>query len=316
MRRQTLLVSIACLLFLVALPGTAYADLAVIPSKVEIFIAPGESYETSVTVLNNGDTPMQIDVASWDFARDSSGKAYAVDARDAEAFHACGAWLEISFGENPIVQPGENRRVSIMINAPETTDYGTYCTYVQVLGTPTEVAPGSTPTVLQMNALLLAIVYPPGAEGQTLDQVDELVREAILRELQVPPTNFGEAVPVRASIANNGNIHLNMEGYVDILKGATVIARLPIGECTLLPEDSLDVERIWTDTPAFGRFTARFWADAGLEKPFVAEREFWIISPWLIAAASGVLVIGMVGIAHSLLRIHRSPADPRDEMIQ
>lgn len=283
---------LGALALLAALPcGTAFADIGMVPSKVELFIAPGERYTAEVVVVNSGAEPVHIDVAPWDFARDGTGKAHPISTADAGTFHACGSWLEIDFGDDPILEPGENRKVAITVNAPADAGFGTYCTYVQVLGTPAEIVPGTTPTVMQMNALLLAVVYPPGGEGKALDKIDELVLAAVLDQVDTPQAGLKRPVLVRASMTNKGNVHLNLDGYVDILAGDEVKAHLPIAEVTLLPDSTLAIERAWDDPPLFGKFTARFYGNAGLESPFVGEHTFWVISAPFVASAAAVLVL-------------------------
>lgn len=290
-KRVVVVLLAACAVALSVGVPEAFADIAVVPSKLEVFVAPGETLESSTTVVNNGDAPMRIDVRPWDFARDEQGLAQAIDPADAATFHACGGWMALDFGQDPVLQPGESRKLMIRTAVPADAEYGTYCTYLRLVATPTEAEQGAAPTALQVNALYLAIIYPPDARGQRFDQVEALVRQAVLETLEVPKASFGKPVVIQARLNNTGNVHINMEGYVDILEDGVVKQRLPIGECTMLPESPFSISRKWEDVGWFGHYVARFYADAGLEKPFMAERDFWILSPSFLGAVGGGVLL-------------------------
>jgi len=280
--------------------GPAWAGMGIAPSKIELCLAPGTSQEVGITVANTNPNPAEVKLSVWDFARDERGMAYPIGPEDVETFRGCGSWVVLP-PESIVVDAGGSGTMAFTVEVPGDAHFGTYYTYVKAFGTPILKKKGSIGINFDMNALLLVTVCPEGTENiegtksiegiSGSEPIPILRRSAHLKSFSVKRTNFTNPILFTTELENTGNVHLNFTGKIEIMKRKIVVDTIPIKECTLLPKSTFPITKAWEKPPLFGKFTAKFTGDAGLDKPFTSQREFWVISQKLIFGGAGALLL-------------------------
>lgn len=271
--------------------------MGVTPSKIRLVVPLGVSVATEVNVINAAPIAMEVRLSSWDFALDEKGMPCPVDPKNIETFRrGCSDW--VSFPSEAVkVGPNTTGPAELIVKPPGDAELGTYYCYVQFVGTPATSEEGTVGIAYRLNALLLVTVVPEGTGGIEepgnfdFSSVPVLKRSAQLKSFSVKRINFTNPVSFTAKIENTGNVYLDLEGKIDLVKGKAVVESIPIKGRTLLPMCTATLNRAWEKPPLFGKFTAKFTGDAGLDKPFTSQKEFWVISQKLIFGGAGALLL-------------------------
>jgi len=264
----------------------ALAGMGVAPSKIQLTINPGSQGQTELYIMNDSGNKLEVALSVWDFARDRHGRPFPVYPEEVETFRGCGNW--VTFHPKILnLNPGQTGKVQIKAEVPSNVDLGTYYTYIQVLGTPL----GTRDNVFiksQINALLLVTAGLPG-------DMTYIKRALYARGITVKHINYSEPVWLTPTIENKGNYHANLEGNILIRQDKKVIEKIPVKECTLLPKDTLQINKAWEDPPLLGKFTAQFIGKIqGLDKVIAAKSTFWVISGKLVTAVVSALTIMLI----------------------
>ena len=298
MKRLPIVFVVASMLVLAG-ATSAFAAVVVTPSKIEITLAPGAQGSFDIAVIDKGGAPLNVKAAAWDFARDENGRARPVTTAEAAMFYGCASWLEATEA-TLVAEPGKKATIHVKVRAPAGVKVGTYHCYVRALAQPQEgEGAGGLPISYDFSALVLLTVAPRGSVGVPISDVPQLKRAAKVLPPDVRRFVFTSPVSLRATLVNTGNVHVNVKGHFEVLNAGHRVARLPTHVFTLLPGDRYPVKDDWSQTPVFGRMTARFVMEEGLEKPATAEQPFiFISSVALIAAGSslGVVLAGASGV--------------------
>jgi hypothetical protein len=288
-------------LTLLALPQAAHAAIGLNPSKIELFMEAGETEEFVVTVSSDSPSAYITDVHIWDFARDESGQPVPIDPEDAEEFHGGSAWVQPVTEAPQGLPPEGSSRFEFAVTVPEDAEDGTRFCYVTFTSVPVQESEESdepaveitAPLSYALSALLLVTVGEPAATVSA----PTLARAVTVEDLGIETFNLDSEVPIRAAIRNDGNVHMNLSqgSGVQIWRGDMLVDQIAFSEFTLLPEDTLAIPAAWEADSSFGRYTARFVGDVGLEEPVVAEQTFYVISwPWLVALGAAAILVPLL----------------------
>ncbi len=294
-RVKVLITFVLILSVLLAWSAPAKAGMAVVPSKIEISLPPGGQQDVDIDVFSDCKNPLKVQAKSWDFARDEKGNPYPIKPEDVKTFRGCGGWLNF-LNRSVTVAPNQTGTVRFTVKVPGDVRLGTYYTYVALRGVP-DIAPKkgvSMPVGYTINALLLVTVGGEQTSEQNSPPI--LKRSASLKHFSVNTVNFHNPVPMLLEIENKGNVHLNLKGTIEIWKDKYKGEAIPVQEFTLLPESTLKIPASWEKPPLFGKFTAKFKGDVGLEKPLIAEEAFWVINQKILVGTAGTLVF-LLGLA-------------------
>jgi hypothetical protein len=259
------------------------AGMAVAPCKIQLVMQPGDKQETEFYILNDSRNKLRVALSTWDFARDRQGRPFPIRPEELKTFRGCGSW--VAFHSRALtLDPGQTEKAQIGIEVPPNPGFGSYYTYIQVLGTPLGVK-GDVLVKSKINALLLVTIGLPS-------DIAYLERAMQVRGLKVKPVNFSGPVSLAPIVENKGNYHLNLEGNIQIKQGKKVIKKIPVKECTLLPKDKLQINKVWEDPPPLGKFTAQFSVKSpGLDKVLTAQTNFWVVSRNFIIAVSATVAL-------------------------
>lgn len=286
MRLKSIVIIVFTAAFFMTQNNLTMAGMGVAPSKIQLTIDPGSQGQTELYIMNDSGNKLEVALSVWDFARDRNGRPFPVYPEEVKTFRGCGNW--VTFHPKILnLNPGQTSKVQIKVEVPANADLGTYYTYVQVRGTPL----GTQDNVFiksQINALLLVTAGLPG-------DVTYIKRALYAPGIKVKRINYSEPVGLTPTIENKGNYHANLEGNILIRQGKKVIEKIPVKECTLLPKDTLQINKNWEDPPLLGKFTAHFIGKIqGLDKVVAAKSTFWVISGKLVTTVASALAIMLI----------------------
>ncbi len=259
------------------------ARLAVGPAVVEQALAPGGRATTSVTVTNAGPTPVSVRL-SEPALQPTSGRGRRASPR----LRHVGV---VSVEPHAVsLTPGEQRAVSLGLEAPSDAEPGGHYTTVFFTAVPppsqnTRVAP-------RVGAIVLLDVH-----GH--------VQRRLVADGPVQTTvPLGRPDQYHVRIHNVGNTHVLPTGAIVVrnLRGRTV-ARLRLRGELLLPGTTQEARVRWDRRWPAGRYAARAEVDYGPTHITVASERavFWAL-PW--PAVPAALVLG--GALHAVLLVTRS----------
>ena len=104
--------------------GGGTATLGISPPSVSLGqLQPGETKSFTIVVLNEGDTPINVDVSLLDFARDENGKLTFLEP-GGDYYFAMSSWIRISGESTFSVAPSEQRKVDFVLTVPQYFEPG------------------------------------------------------------------------------------------------------------------------------------------------------------------------------------------------
>ncbi len=276
-------------------PADGYAQgLEVFPSKVEMIVQPGEEATVSIECVNNSDVKMQLSYLVWDFARDERGTAVPIAKDDSSRFRGAANWLTLS-KKLPALPANSSRKIDVVINVPNGIESGTHYTYLRLKGTPEKPKiPGGVTVRYALDVLFLPMVVKKTHAEQPVLQTKAHMAGFEPKNM----LNTGVPIPFTAKIRNDGNVHLNFEGVLEVWQGKTKLRSMPVKR-TLLPDTVAGFELGMEDIPYFGRYKAVFKGEAFLSKThekiaLSGKTRFWYVPLNLIYAALGLLSVVLV----------------------
>ncbi len=300
-RRYIVAIAVWFVLLTISSPGLAAKTPAVVspsealsesmivtPTKVEEIIRPGQESSVSVEITNDSSQELKITFSAWDFARDNKGGIYRISEKDASRFRGAAKWL--SYPARPItLKAREKRKVNINIKAPTDSSPGSHATYLRVLGTPPKDSSGNITVRYAINALFLPIVLE-----KTHGRIPTLKTTIRLKKFS-SNGYFHTILPfnLTAMVRNEGNIHQNFDGKIEVWQGKVKLSSMPLKQ-TLLPEQNASMVAPVKEIPYFGKFRAKFIGVAFLAKSYkkqaiTGQITFWYVPRTLLYSVAGVI---------------------------
>ncbi|MDP1809710.1 MAG: hypothetical protein Q8L35_09295, partial [Actinomycetota bacterium] len=264
--------------------------MKVSPSKFEVMVKRGQEVIAPLVIRNESPSPLKITLQAWDFARDENGVPYQISKKDVAKFRGAAAWLR--FSKKPVIVKSHDQvEVPVKVRAPKKASPGTHATYLQVVGKPVLGKRQNIKVQYVVNALFLPIFV-----GEAHSRLPTLKTKLKLVDFSVGQ-KFATVLPLslRAEVRNDGNIHQNLEGAVEIWQGKTKLKTVPV-EQTLLPGSTSHILAAVDDLPYLGRFTAKFKGSAFLAKNYKQQKlearlNFIYIPKNIFYAAAGLLLL-------------------------
>lgn len=265
-------------------PGTAETGmLTVSPDRWEDDVEPGKTTTFHLSLTNRTGQDAELELVPTDVAPSDTGLVRATDR--AEAFGA-GNWVEPEVRTLSLDNMHEVTlavRVTPPLQAPVGSNFGGL---LAILKSKESRKTGSAQVGFEMRALVQ--IYPR-VPGQISRQVKVTAAE-IADSFVFTGNRF---VSYEVEFANEGNVNEYVSGQVLVrsMFGNTV-RTLNIRDMLILRGDRRRARVLWTNPPAFGRFTAetRIESSSGtLAKKFPAV----VILPpwWWFALAAGALLV-------------------------
>jgi len=267
-------------LLLICLPlASAHAqfDVSLSPLLVEIDIAPGAKKSASF-YLTNENTLNSVDlvVYTMDLVQSEQGSYRVADKGESE--FSCADWMKID-DTSFTLGPRESKQVNVTVAAPRNVFGGRYGAVVF------EVVPETAPSGERFGSVTYHFRMPAFVEV-TIKRFGGLVRKAEISDFSVEPASTGalegrmgkEALRFRASVKNEGNIHVTGRGTLIIKneEGRTK-RRVPLGSGRgiVLPGAALNFQSLLQKPPP-GEYTARAMINFGGMAPAIAEVPFTV----------------------------------------
>lgn len=179
---------------LAAIGGTAHAQISITPTRV-IVTAPHRSGE--VLVVNPVDQPLVVTTrVMFMVMRNDSTGAVAYDSVPRGDARSCAEWVQV-FPRKFTIEPGEKRKVRVLIASPDSIADGEYMARIEFAGLPVErpvTADADTaairPKISVRLALNIPVVYRKGAltAGIEMDVVGARVDSLLRVSLGLRPT--------------------------------------------------------------------------------------------------------------------------------
>ena len=271
-------------------------SFTITPTLFEMSAAPGQSWNSSVKVVNDNDFPITVYAKTQNFVpQGERGQGVFIPDTAAEGSEATlAAWMEVP-SEAITIPSGETVSVPVTISVPDDAPPGGHYAAV-LIGTQPPEQRGDTAvrTAQVISSLFLVRIAGDIEEAGTIRSF-----AGTTNITQTPSMDFS------LRFENQGNVHLRPQGEIQITnmwgKERGVI---PINHKThfgnVLPESireftfSWEGESVWLD---FGRYTAQATLGYGVNsRQFVTRTDhFWFIPlrPILITLV-GIVLFGFL----------------------
>jgi hypothetical protein len=245
-------------------------------------IAAGASVTDGIVVTNKRDVPLAVRIYGADMIA-AEGGALAPAQRSAPK-QQTGAWLRISRDELTLA-PHASETVPFELTVPNGIPARSYPGAV-VVSTVTGTADGGfnveTRAALMVDLRVQGDLRPAGAV--TLDARRD-----------------GNEVRFDVPVRNTGNVLYTVEGRVDIYRGHTRVATVPLGpsDIYVIPGGTAELRAVW-EQPALGRLravaTVRAVVDGHGPLELVSRPATLTIVPWRLAASTTVAAAALIGV--------------------
>jgi P pilus assembly chaperone PapD len=195
-RRFTLVLSIALAMAVagslgVAPPTAASVGVGVTPSLLELAAPPGGTGKAELVVSSTGDQPTEVTVT-------------AESLEDTATTNTAVAWLKVS-PANFLLAPGKEQKVTVSIDLPDDLESGGYYAAVAVTTGAADRGATGTAVAAQVRVPFLFTVQGAG----------DLTRSALIERF-APVLEVDGRIGFRALVRNNGNVHIQAQGNVEI----------------------------------------------------------------------------------------------------
>ena len=280
---------------------TGGTSIRLTPVSNVLQISSNSVYEDSLTVTNDGDSPIRVETyaAPYSYVYSSEEDQYKLGFNTENNFTQISRWITFKdstgkYVERPefTVEPGASLEVFYRITTPNNIPAGgqyavifahTLTSSISASGIRTEASPG-------------LIVYGRSTEG-------EAVISAEISNLEIgrgvtDDNNTRNNIYAKAKVKNVGNVDFNAVGT---LKAEPIIGfssyETPAnrGKASIIPEAELVVSDEWEETPGFGIYKVTWTENAG-ESEEVTEKIIFLVSPVVIIITIILLTILIVWI--------------------
>jgi len=188
--------------------GSDRMSLAVTPPLFQTSVVPGQSWSSSVRIINSNPYPLEIYATPVNFsarAEDGTPRFSPLVVEDGEAIGAAG-WLRVNRG--PYLVPAEDSlRIDFTVAVPETAPPGGH--YAAILVGTEPVGGASDGSVIRVSSLVTSLLLLR-VEGDILEsgRIREFRTDS--KMYQRPEARF------LLRFENQGNVHLRPRGVIEI----------------------------------------------------------------------------------------------------
>lgn len=275
-------------------------SISLMPVSKILQISSNSTYEDIMTVNNDGDSPMKIEVyaAPYSYVYSESEDSYKLGFNSDTNYTQMARWITFkNTGGDWVtkstydIAPKNSVEVNYRITTPESIPGGgqyavifahTLSSSTNTSGIRTEASPGM-------------VVYGRSSEGET-------IVKPIISDLKIEFTESKEAsgksvFRASAKVKNEGNVDFNAIGTmkIDNLFGGTIYETPQTsGRLSVIPEAELTVSDEWTEPPFFGVYKASWTVKVGDEIETI-EKIVFVNFAWFLVLSIILLTIIVVG---------------------
>ena len=270
--------------------------LTVIPPKQEVLVNPGESLNTSVKFLNQGDFPVTGTLSVLDFiVTDDNGTPVFLDnpqvvgTTTIAAKYSAAKWITIP-QSTATIEPKGNIAVPITINVPGGAAAGGR--YAAVLFQPAGSLTLGNPTSAQeipVEVRLASLIY--------IRVSGPITESASVIKFQMPSFLEYGPIGIATQILNQGNYHITPVGTITLKNiFGQVVAKSTLEAKNIFPGTSRSYTNELGPKLMIGKFTATLTATYGDEGKTLTSTAVVVVFPWKVALA---IVLALIIIALS-----------------
>ena len=280
-------------------------SISLMPVSKILQISSASVYEDTMTVSNDGDNPMKIEVyaAPYSYVYSENEDAYKLGFNSDNNFTQIARWISFkddsgnwvkkaNFDIAPKSSAEINYRISTPDNIPGGGQYAVIFAHtlngsVGASGIRTEASPGM-------------VVYGRSSEGEVV--VNPVISDLKIESETTKDTR--QSFQATAKVKNDGNVDFNAVGVLKIqgLFGDTVYETpQSSGRISVIPEAELVVSDAWTDLPFFGIYRATWTVTVG-ESSETVEKVLFINFVWVLILSIILLTIVVIW---SIIRVRR-----------
>lgn len=281
------------------------------PPLFQLTIGPGESWASSIKVVNNNPYDIVLYASTMDFSsagEEGQGKLIPVIEGDGEGKNTLGEWIEVS--KDPFTVPRETSyhipfSVQIPADAPPGGHYAAL-----LVGTAPLYATTTGPTI-RVSSLISSLFFVR-IKGDIIEQgsID------VFRPNRRVYFHANPEVTFSLKFRNSGNVHVRPQGDVRVENmWGKEVAVLPLNQNThfgnVLPESTRTYEMLWQGDSVWniGLHRATITLTFGEDGHQNMDRTtyFWVIPLKGLLIILGIAAVVIGGIAFLVRRyIHRS----------
>ncbi|MGB4593083.1 MAG: hypothetical protein WBI63_04815 [Coriobacteriia bacterium] len=301
---RSVLCALAVCLLVAVLPGTAVAEktLSLTATSFDFNVAAGQQVSGTLSVINDGDEPMNVLIYAMNQVVDDSGKVdYKAPAMTGPASErGAAAWVTVKVpadarmvGNVPYVEtrPGDTFPVEFSVKVPADAPPGDHQIVLFFeIGDDSQPSGQSTAKVSGRLGARVSL----RVQGDIVERIS--VEPFVVRQFVI-----GRLLPYTFRVNNGGNVDKTVTATLDLMDSSdrATMTSVPVSHTVVYAGSSLEFSDVVTTSVAPGRYTLRLTtdysretsgADSGVSEQIVKERAVWIIPLWL--AVVPVLVIG------------------------
>jgi len=285
-------------------------SITLTPPLFRLSLSPGESWPSSVKLVNVNDYDLTVYAITMDFT-DKGGKGtpeFFPPSEDPNSPHSLGSWITVPTG--PVIVPrGTTKDIPFSVHVPEGAEPGGHYGAIQVGTVPREERGASGVSVGSQVASLF-FIRVAGA----------VTEAAAIRDFFSTSKYVGSADQnFVLSVENTGNVHIQPQGEILIknmwgkVRGSVAINK-ETNFGNVLPNSSRTFEFLWDGEENLfdiGLYTAEVTVAYGEDarQSLYRKTSFWII-PWkpVVTLLGGLLVLIFL-IVWSMKRYIRQALD-------
>ena len=263
-------------------------SISLSPVSKILQISSNSEYEDHLTVSNDGDNDMKIEVyaAPYSYVYSEDEDAYKLGFNNENNFTQITRWITFrdkdgNYATKPTfnIDPHSTIDVYYKITTPENIPAGgqyavifahTLTGTMSSSGIRTEASPGM-------------VVYGRSTEGETVVKAE--ISDLTIKQTATEGTNVINKINASAKIKNTGNVDFSGSGKLTVdgvLGGAHYETPTNAGRISVIPEAELVVSDTWEETPSFGLFKVTWTVSAGGETQTIEQMVFINPVPFVI----------------------------------
>jgi hypothetical protein len=262
-------------------------------------VASGATISDGVVITNHQTRPISLRLYGADMIT-AAGGALAPAQADGPK-RETGAWLELDKAKVQL-PPGQQRVVGFTLRVPDGTPPGDFPGAVVV-----STVAGKTKDGLAVETRVALLV--------TLRVVGEMLPAG---EAGLVSKRDGKAMRFTVPVHNTGNVLYTVGGTIEVTRGRSVVARLPLGpkDIYVIPGGRTTLQATWP-SPALGRVraVAKLRGAIAKHEPMDLQSKSLAITllPWLITSLiAGSLLVMVVRLRLTQVRRRRGRAERRE----
>jgi len=262
-------------------------DFVLGPGKTELLVNPGEKYTKELMITNRLGRAMDFKIEIEDFKGSRNPEETVVLLGDERGPYSLKDYLKPEITEFTL-NHGQRMILPVEISIPQDAEPGGLYGTILINTSPPEItaetekekAKGQIQLISRLGTLFFIRVR------------GDVKEEGFMKDFSVGKKFYGKGpVPLQLLFENNGNIHLNPYGIIEIKNiFGRKIDEIEVEPYFTMPDSVRQREIKWERGLLFGKYTASLSLNRGYQDIIDQKSiSFWVI-PWKI------ILVGFVGL--------------------